>query len=201
MNPAGRNRRTVWNIATAPYSGAHFATFPPALVEPCIKAGTSERGCCPECGKGWVRVVERKEGNNLEWAQSVNMSDKHAALVEAGMRGGGSSKLNRGDKAQYYENAARNTPTGWTPSCTCPPAEPVPAVVLDIFCGSGTTGMVARKLGRSFVGLDLSMKYLVENARERLSLDALEAWESGGIQDDSDLAGLPMFDIDGGLDV
>ena len=40
-----RNRRTVWSIATAPYSGAHFATYPPALVEPCIKAGTSERGC------------------------------------------------------------------------------------------------------------------------------------------------------------
>ena len=41
----GRNRRTVWQIATAPYSGAHFATFPPALVEPCIRAATSEHGC------------------------------------------------------------------------------------------------------------------------------------------------------------
>ena len=47
----GRNRRTVWTIPTRPYSGSHFATFPPDLVEPCIKAGTSERGCCPECGK------------------------------------------------------------------------------------------------------------------------------------------------------
>ena len=35
-----RNRRSVWNIATQPYSGAHFATFPPALVEPCILAGS-----------------------------------------------------------------------------------------------------------------------------------------------------------------
>jgi DNA modification methylase len=33
------NRRSVWTIATQPYSGAHFATFPPALVEPCILAG------------------------------------------------------------------------------------------------------------------------------------------------------------------
>tara|TARA_B100000809_G_scaffold160573_1_gene157961 strand:- start:2290 stop:2730 length:441 start_codon:yes stop_codon:yes gene_type:complete len=41
---AGRNRRSVWTIATAPYPGAHFATFPPALVQPCIKAG------CPEGG-------------------------------------------------------------------------------------------------------------------------------------------------------
>ena len=55
----GRNRRTVWTIATRPYSGAHFATFPPDLVEPCIKAGTSERGCCPECGNQWERVTEK----------------------------------------------------------------------------------------------------------------------------------------------
>ena len=41
-----RNIRSVWTIATAPFKGAHFATFPPALVEPCVKAGTSEKGCC-----------------------------------------------------------------------------------------------------------------------------------------------------------
>jgi DNA modification methylase len=35
-----RNRRSVWTVATKPYSGAHFATFPPALIEPCIKAGS-----------------------------------------------------------------------------------------------------------------------------------------------------------------
>jgi DNA modification methylase len=45
-NPAGRNLRNVWTIATAPYSEAHFATFPPALAERCIRAGTSEKGCC-----------------------------------------------------------------------------------------------------------------------------------------------------------
>ena len=39
-----RNRRSVWSVATSPYKGAHFATFPPALIEPCILAG------CPEGG-------------------------------------------------------------------------------------------------------------------------------------------------------
>ena len=39
-HPAGRNLRNVWTIATAPYSEAHFATFPPALAERCIKAGS-----------------------------------------------------------------------------------------------------------------------------------------------------------------
>jgi len=55
---SGRNKRTVWTIPTEPYKGAHFAVMPPAVVEPCIKAGTSERGCCAECGAPWVR----KEG-------------------------------------------------------------------------------------------------------------------------------------------
>jgi DNA modification methylase len=57
---SGRNRRTVWNIATSPYSGAHFATWPPKLVEPMIQAGTSARGVCPTCGSPWERVVERE---------------------------------------------------------------------------------------------------------------------------------------------
>lgn len=35
-----RNRRSVWTVATRPYKGAHFATFPPALIEPCIRAGS-----------------------------------------------------------------------------------------------------------------------------------------------------------------
>ena len=55
----GSNLRNVWTIATHAYSAAHFATFPPALVEPCIKAGTSEKGVCGECGAPWGREVER----------------------------------------------------------------------------------------------------------------------------------------------
>ena len=39
-NGAKRNRRSVWTVATRPYKGAHFATFPPALIEPCILAGS-----------------------------------------------------------------------------------------------------------------------------------------------------------------
>ncbi len=43
---AGRNRRSVWTVATQPYAGAHFATFPPALIEPCILAGCPGGGHC-----------------------------------------------------------------------------------------------------------------------------------------------------------
>ena len=59
---AGANLRNVWTISTHNFKGAHFATFPPALVEPCIKAGTSERGVCGECGAPWARIVRASGG-------------------------------------------------------------------------------------------------------------------------------------------
>ena len=40
LNALGKNKRSVWTVATVPYKGAHFATFPPALIEPCILAGS-----------------------------------------------------------------------------------------------------------------------------------------------------------------
>ena len=84
----GRNKRTVWEVATQPFSEAHFATFPPALIEPCILAG------CP--------------------------------------RGG---------------------------------------VVLDPFGGAGTTGLVADRLGRDAVLIELNPAY-AEMGRARIGADA-----------------------------
>jgi DNA modification methylase len=109
-HPGGRNRRTVWEIATEPTPFAHFATFPRALVEPCIKAG------CPAGG-----------------------------------------------------------------------------IVLDPFAGSGTTGIVARQHGRRFVGLDLSLSYLTTIARNRLGMEALEAWTTGIKGEAGALHDLPLF--------
>jgi DNA modification methylase len=83
-NPAGRNRRDVWTIRTAPYVDAHFATYPPELAAACVKAA------CPTGG-----------------------------------------------------------------------------VVLDPFMGAGTTAVVARKLGRCYIGVELNPKY-VQIARNRI---------------------------------
>jgi site-specific DNA-methyltransferase (adenine-specific)/site-specific DNA-methyltransferase (cytosine-N4-specific) len=61
-----RNCRTVWSINTIPQSGAHFATFPPELVEPCIRAGT-ERGDAvldPFFGTGTVGLAARALGRD-----------------------------------------------------------------------------------------------------------------------------------------
>lgn len=55
----GRNKRTVWNVNTVPFPEAHFATFPPALIEPCILASTQEDDFVldPFWGSGTVGVV------------------------------------------------------------------------------------------------------------------------------------------------
>tara|TARA_R110002020_G_scaffold23154_9_gene77497 strand:- start:2517 stop:3602 length:1086 start_codon:yes stop_codon:yes gene_type:complete len=51
-----RNKRDVWVVNTKPFKGAHFAVYPPELIEPCILAGTSAKGCCSECFSSWVRT-------------------------------------------------------------------------------------------------------------------------------------------------
>jgi len=86
-NGKDRNKRSVWEIATVPYPEAHFATFPPKLVETCILAG-------------------------------------------------------------------------------CPESE----IVLDPFAGAGTTGLVALRLNRSFIGIEIKQEYC-DMAHERLKKD------------------------------
>lgn len=54
-----RNCRDVWPIASEPYRGAHFATFPQELVRRPLLASTSEKGCCPACDAPWVRATKR----------------------------------------------------------------------------------------------------------------------------------------------
>jgi len=52
-----RNKRTVWTVSTKPYKGAHFATFPMDLIEPCVLAGCPEK-VCADCGEPYIREVE-----------------------------------------------------------------------------------------------------------------------------------------------
>ena len=61
----GRRMRDVWIIPTRPSGLPHFATFPPEIPLRCIKAGTSEFGCCPACGAPWERIVKRRYGLRL----------------------------------------------------------------------------------------------------------------------------------------
>ena len=65
------NRRSVWSdIKRTYYRGDHYAVFPAGLPELCIKAGTSEEGCCIECGKQLARII--KFENNDTWMKTCN---------------------------------------------------------------------------------------------------------------------------------
>jgi len=66
-NPLGANRRSVWSVSTKPFKGAHFATFPPDLIEPCILAGCPENGIVldPFFGAGTTGLVAKNNKRNF----------------------------------------------------------------------------------------------------------------------------------------
>lgn len=178
-----RNKRSVWTVTTKPYSGAHFAVYPPELVEPCILAGTSEKGCCPQCGAPWERVVEKKvvARDQLPEDDPNYRPNRYTETKQAELRG------------EFESGVFSSSKTiGWRPTCDHG-LDPIPCTVLDPFSGSGTTVMVARQLGRSGIGLDLSLKYILECAKERLGMDALQEWMEGKKVEATDLTDLPMF--------
>jgi DNA modification methylase len=159
LNPGGRNKRTVWRVATQPYPEAHFATFPPALIEPCILAGTSAKGCCPECGAPWERVVEKV------------FHPQEDVSAERGVRGNGTQKPM--DKSSGWQGVPRGSTESriinWQPTCDCDVGNPIPCTVLDPFAGSGTTGRVAIKHNRRAILIELNPNY-VALQRERMRI-------------------------------
>lgn len=75
-----RNRRSVWHIPTAPFPEAHFATFPPALVEPCILAGCPEGGIVldPFIGSGTTAMVARQLGRR---AVGIDLNEEYLEMA------------------------------------------------------------------------------------------------------------------------
>jgi hypothetical protein len=186
-NGTGRNQRSVWNFPTQSYAGAHFATYPEELPRRCLKASISERGCCPMCGSQWARVVEKGY-------RAPSQEDIIATMIAKGVPRQKANLYGNPSRAPELYAADPDKTTGWLPTCSCPPHDPVPAIVLDPFCGSGTTGIAARELGAHFVGLDLSYPYLHDQARERLGMTALDAWSKGSAkQDGKVITDLPLF--------
>ncbi len=186
---SGRNKRTVWTIPTQPMPEAHFATFPEKLIEPCILAGTSEKGCCVECEAPWKRITEKGE-----------IISRGGSTKGVRAKIGNESGLLRNDNKD--EKVCRESKTiGWKPSCGCYGTEPLPTIpkqgkdeddifyqtriapilqerknlldlwqplkaipctALDIFGGSMTTAIVSHKHGRKFIMIELSKEYIDE---------------------------------------
>ena len=161
----GANMRNYLVVATHPFPGAHFATFPPDLVTPLIKAGTSEHGVCAECGAPWVRMVDKPIPPDHVYSNARTSEDSKVRLSPLGIKRGS------GYTMQNWRNQNPTQTTGWQPTCACA-ADVKPALCLDPFSGAGTVGLVADRLGRDALLIEISPEY-AEMARDRIAGDNL----------------------------
>jgi DNA modification methylase len=150
---SGRNKRSVWTILPQRYPEAHFATFPPKLIEPMVLAGSAPE-VCVQCAAPWRRIV------TVEYENPGNRSTNGPRSVERRYGEFGSAGF-----AQRLERRAATI--GWEPTCDHADGGGR-AVVLDPFAGSGTTLQVAVVRGRSAIGIELSPEY-VEMVERRMS--------------------------------
>ena len=183
VNPeAGRNRRSVWTVPTRPYSGAHFATFPPALVEVPILASTSPKAC-PRCRAPWERVIEKGESTyeRIKREQGISWGDMQALAVQDGTalkatREATGGTRNASGTRPHLEPAIKQT-ASWQPTCTCPDNDGSgKCLVLDPFSGTATVGRVCIEKGRAYVGTELNRQY-IELAQARTSRVQVELFQ------------------------
>lgn len=145
----GRNLRNVWVIPKEPLKEAHFAAFPTKLVEPVIKLATSSHGVCPKCGNQWERVTHKEVIPND--IKSQFEASRVASTADTGRSDGYTAR-----KPNYRR---RILGEGWRATCEHSDLSPGPATVLDPFSGSGRAGIVAKRLGRNYIGIDASAAY------------------------------------------
>ncbi len=146
-----RNKRSVWTVTTKPFKGAHFATFPMDLIEPCVLAACPEK-ICVACNKPYVRAMQRPKQLEVERNKRSGLDDRKV--------GGVLDKQNK-------ENPPIDL--GVQKQCDCETNETKSGVVLDPFAGSGTTGIVAASSDRDATLLELNEDYI------KLALDRMKS--------------------------
>jgi DNA modification methylase len=159
------------------YGGAHFAMYPIKMVEPIIKACTSEKGVCPHCGSPWERVVEKtrvatRPGTDSKvmhlkaTQQYLDRPDGYERSPDDMLASTLSGVVGNRDPQRHVTETKT---IGWEQGCECPPHEPVPATVYDPFTGACSTGIAAMGLGRRFVGTEVNQKYINDVAHPRVA--------------------------------
>jgi site-specific DNA-methyltransferase (adenine-specific) len=153
-----RNKRSVWTITTKPFKGAHFATFPMDLIEPCVLAGCPEK-VCVECNEPYVRQVESKRIMRNELPKD---DPRYRPKVYETAYEDINGKVSGGYTA--------TKDLGLQKQCDCKTNETKSGIVLDPFGGSGTTAQVANSHNRDAVLIELNEEY-IEIAKERIAPD------------------------------
>lgn len=133
----GKNPGDVWLLSGSSFRGAHFATFPEALVERPLLA-TCPEAVCARCGQPWRRPVTLRRLGVVDQEGQVS-PDRHVRQYPARWQ----------TLRQVGELEA---------SCSCK-AGTVPGVVLDPFFGAGTVGVVAERHDRDWMGIELNPEY------------------------------------------
>lgn len=154
-NKLGRTKRCVWKVNTKPFSEAHFATFPEDLIMPMIKAGCPEF-ICKKCGKAREKIIEVSYKIRAIRSKSEKQFDTKKTLARPNMPFMGNKIVKEMGQTDCGCNA------GWEGG-----------VCLDPFMGAGTTAVVAKKLGRNFVGVELNKKY-IKMANDRIKRECPE---------------------------
>ena len=150
-NPSGqRTKRSVWAIPVGSEKGGHFAAYPEKLIMPCILAGTSSHGRCSKCYAPYKRLVERERVATRPGKDTKVTGD---SAVEG----------NR-DPERHITHVKT---IGWEATCSCESDKVLPCIVLDPFCGTGTTLAAAIRKNRWAIGFELNPEY-VEMAHEKI---------------------------------
>jgi site-specific DNA-methyltransferase (adenine-specific) len=142
----GKNPGDVWQLPGANFPGAHFATFPPVLVERPLLATCPEL-ICQACGTAFRRITR--------------VLNEHERRPDRG-------RVSRGPRVLRYDRRYSITRQRGPllPDCTCGAAAR-PGIVLDPFFGAGTVAVVAERHGRDWLGIELNPEYAAI-ARERI---------------------------------
>lgn len=172
----GRNPRSVLTPQPSALNLAHYAAFPPSLIEPLIRA-TCPAQCCAVCGQGYAPTI-RETGARDASANGSRFDvgkTAHHGHVQAG------------------ERTVKASDGTLQPSCACgTDLPPVSGICLDPFSGSGTVGLVSRALRRRAILIEASPAY-IQLSRQRLGLQDLAAWEHGAPAAPVTYTDLPLF--------
>lgn len=144
-NPTGKNPGDFWSINKRPFSGAHFAVFPEEI---CLKPILSScpQWVCNKCGKPKKRITATEYEKHRPSGGEYTRTSAGEKRAQTGNWGTMTNNL-----------IARHSTIGWT-GCNCN-AGYHPGTVLDPFGGAGTVGVVAKRLGRNFILIELNRDY------------------------------------------